>query len=66
VIAGIISGAITVIVWNRIAFLKEFIYELVPAFVLATIVTVVVSYLRPSEKEERIKEMFDIYHTDED
>ncbi len=61
VIAGIISGAVTVIVWNRVAFLKDMIYELVPAFIIATLVTIVVSYLKPSEKAEKIDEMFYIY-----
>jgi sodium/proline symporter len=43
IIAGIISGAVTVIVWARIVVLKSFMYELVPAFVLSLLVTVVVS-----------------------
>ena len=43
VIAGILSGAITVIVWSRIDFLKDFLYELVPAFIIASVVTVLVS-----------------------
>jgi sodium/proline symporter len=61
VIAGILSGAFTVIVWNRIDFLREMIYELVPAFILATIVTIVVSYFTPSETSEKVEQMFDIY-----
>lgn len=43
VIAGILTGAITVIVWSRVAFLKDFIYELVPAFLFGAIVTILVS-----------------------
>ncbi len=44
VMAGIISGAATVIIWNRIAFLKEMVYELVPAFIIAFLVTLLVSW----------------------
>ncbi len=47
VIAGIISGSVTVIVWSRITFLKDFMYELVPAFFVAFLVTVIVSKLTP-------------------
>lgn len=43
IIAGILSGAFTVIVWNRIDVLKDFMYELVPAFFIAFVVTIVVS-----------------------
>jgi sodium/proline symporter len=43
VIAGIITGAATVFIWNQVTFLKEMMYELVPAFALAFIVTILVS-----------------------
>ncbi|MFO7923623.1 MAG: sodium/proline symporter [Bacteroidales bacterium] len=43
VIAGVITGAATVIIWNQVDFLKDLIYELVPAFALAFTVTVLVS-----------------------
>lgn len=43
VIAGMISGALCVIIWNRIPALVDWIYELVPAFILGFLVTVVVS-----------------------
>lgn len=42
-IAGIITGALTVIVWSRIPFLKAMMYELVPAFILSVIVTIIIS-----------------------
>ncbi len=60
VIAGAITGAATVIIWNQVPVLSEFIYELVPAFALATLVTVVVSLLAPSENPARAEEMFRI------
>jgi sodium/proline symporter len=43
VIAGILSGAATVIIWNRTPFLKDWLYELVPAFILSFLVTLLVS-----------------------
>jgi sodium/proline symporter len=43
VMAGMISGAACVIVWNRISLLAEFVYELIPAFILAFLVTIFVS-----------------------
>lgn len=49
VIAGMISGALCVIVWNRVEVLASFVYELIPAFILASIVTIVVS-LRTRER----------------
>jgi len=58
VIAGAITGATTVIVWNQTPHLKAIVYELVPAFFLAALVTIVVSLLVPSEKKENAEEMF--------
>jgi sodium/proline symporter len=51
VIAGMITGASCVIIWNRIPALVNIVYELVPAFMLGLIVTVVVSLLtkKPSD-----------------
>ncbi len=43
VIAGIMTGAITVIIWNQTEFLKETLYELVPAFIISFFVTLGVS-----------------------
>jgi sodium/proline symporter len=51
VIAGIISGALTAIMWNRITLLKETMYELVPAFLVALVVTIIVSnFTKPSNE----------------
>ncbi len=54
VMAGMISGASCVIVWNRIPALVSWVYELVPAFILGLIVTVVVSLFtkRPVNNDE--------------
>ncbi|MBD3366967.1 MAG: sodium/solute symporter [Candidatus Eisenbacteria bacterium] len=51
VLAGMIVGAATSVIWHNVEALKEIVYELVPAFVLALIAVVVVSLLtRPSER----------------
>jgi len=55
IIAGVLSGAVTVIVWNQIEFLKSMMYELVPAFILAFMVTIVVSLF--TKKPEGVEEM---------
>jgi sodium/proline symporter len=41
--SGMISGAATVIVWYNVAFLKDLIYELLPAFCISLVVIVIVS-----------------------
>ncbi len=59
VMAGIITGALTVIVWNRIPYLKEMMYELVPAFILAALVTILVSLFTPPVRDaDQIFESF--------
>lgn len=57
VIAGIITGAVTVIIWNQVPYLKDLIYELVPAFSLSLIVTISVSLL--TRKPDGVEEMFE-------
>ena len=51
VIAGIITGAITVIIWNQTDFLKDIIYELVPAFIISLFVTLGVSKMTGKKTE---------------
>lgn len=52
-LAGMITGAITVIIWEQI---KEFdaVYEIIPGFIACVIAIIVVSYLtvKPSEEVE--------------
>ncbi|GAB4316664.1 MAG: sodium/proline symporter PutP [Candidatus Zixiibacteriota bacterium] len=43
VLAGMITGAVSVIVWKNIPVLSGFLYELVPGFLLATVVIWVMS-----------------------
>jgi sodium/proline symporter len=56
VISGVLTGAITVIVWNQVPYLKNLIYELVPAFAISLIVTIVVSIF--TRKPDGVEEMF--------
>ncbi len=53
VLAGVAVGALTTIGWYLTPVLRELMYELIPAFILAAVVTVVVSYgTRPPEGVE--------------
>ncbi|TVP77696.1 MAG: sodium/proline symporter, partial [Gemmatimonadales bacterium] len=59
VVAGVITGALTTIVWYLTPVLKDAVYELVPAFALAGIATIVVSLAGrpPTDTEETFREM---------
>ncbi|WP_165171186.1 sodium/proline symporter PutP [Adlercreutzia sp. ZJ242] len=62
-VAGMLTGACTVVVWNM--FIKPLggwfgVYELLPGFVLALVVIVVVSLLTPEPKQEVLDD-FDTY-----
>ena len=52
VFAGFITGVLTVIIWNRVDFLKGFLYELVPGFIFAGLAVIIFSYLKPDAREE--------------
>lgn len=57
VMAGMVTGATVVIVWNRVSMLSGSLYELVPAFIAGLLVTIVVSlYTKPPQ---RLKESWD-------
>lgn len=45
IVSGMISGVITIIVWNQIPFLIDIIYELVPVFFISMGVTILASNL---------------------
>ncbi len=59
VIAGIITGATTVIVWKNVSVLQQAMYELIPGFFLALIVTVLVSLItkKPDNSDELYRKM---------
>lgn len=54
---GLISGTAVTIVWHQVVALKNIIYELVPAFIISTFLTVIVSLLTtpPEEAEEELR-----------
>jgi sodium/proline symporter len=62
VISGILVGSLTVIIWNQVPFLKGFIYELVPAFLLSLATTIVVSLF--TQKPKEVDEMFEVMSRD--
>ncbi|MBD3348129.1 MAG: sodium/solute symporter, partial [Candidatus Eisenbacteria bacterium] len=45
VFAGMLTGSAVAVLWHNVAALKDFVYELVPAFVFALVAVVVVSLL---------------------
>jgi SSS family solute:Na+ symporter len=57
VAAGFVSGTAITIVWNQVSFLKNIIYELVPAFFVSALLTVIISLLTapPKNAEEELK-----------
>ena len=57
VIAGLIAGTLTTIVWYYVPFLKTMMYELVPAFIIGALVTIIVSKI--SSKPVNVDQMFD-------
>lgn len=60
VIAGLITGTVATILWYYTPALKSRLYELVPAFFLSLVVTVVVSLLtRPPEGAEKMRKVME-------
>ncbi len=58
VAAGFITGMIVIIIWNQADALKNIIYELVPAFFLSTLFTIVFSFIfNPKRQEETIQDL---------
>ncbi|ROR80002.1 sodium/proline symporter [Plantibacter flavus] len=48
-IAGMIAGAVTVIVWGNVGLLSSTMYEIVPGFILNVLVAVIASRLSPND-----------------
>ena len=45
VFSGMVTGSVTTVVWHNVPVLKDFVYELVPAFIFALVAVVVVSLM---------------------
>lgn len=61
--AGFVSGTAVTIVWNQVPALKDFLYELVPAFIISALLTTLVSLLTapPGEAAEELKKILPRY-----
>ncbi|MFC0273194.1 sodium/proline symporter PutP [Metabacillus herbersteinensis] len=57
-LAGIVVGAVTVLIWVSIAPLKEFMYEMIPGFFLSLLAALVVSLLT-KEPSQSVEDTFD-------
>lgn len=51
-IAGMVTGSVVTVIWRNTPYLKEALYELVPAFVLAFLAVVVVSLVTRPMRDE--------------
>lgn len=54
-IAGMLTGLIVTVIWRNIPALKGIVYELVPAFILAFAMVVIVSLITSSNEKEENK-----------
>ena len=59
-IAGMIGGALTVVVWSNLSGGLFDLYEIVPGFVLASSIIVVVSTLRPAMDEQVLNDFKEV------
>ncbi len=50
VFAGMVIGAITIVIWYNVPALKDFLYELVPGFLLSLLITWLVSLITQKSK----------------
>lgn len=50
--AGMVVGAITVIFWTHVPYLKAFLYEMIPGFAFSVLAIVIVSLLTSKPSEE--------------
>ena len=59
-LAGMVAGALTVIVWTQFDVLKDFLYEMVPGFAISLLVIVIVSNMT-SKPSKEVESQFDKY-----
>ncbi|MDD3732606.1 MAG: sodium/proline symporter [candidate division Zixibacteria bacterium] len=52
-IAGLVTGSVVAVIWREVAFLKNAVYELVPAFMLAFLAVIFFSLLTPREDDKK-------------
>ncbi len=63
---GMIVGLVVTVYWYYTPSLKAIIYELVPAFILATLVNIVVSKLTAKSRPQNVDALFDSLNTYKD
>lgn len=51
-LAGMVLGAVTVVVWTKIPGLSDLLYEMIPGFLISLVGIVVVSLLTPAPNEK--------------
>jgi len=51
-LAGLITGSLVAVIWKEVVYLKNAVYELVPAFILAFLAVVIVSLVTGKNKSE--------------
>lgn len=54
IFAGMIGGTVTVLIWYNVPALKNFLYELIPGFIVSFILVVIVSLLTQNRNIQRI------------
>ncbi len=59
-LAGMVAGALTVIIWTRFDVLKDSLYEIVPGFAISLLAIMVVSHLT-SKPSNEVTAQFDEY-----
>ncbi|WP_110112342.1 sodium/proline symporter PutP [Bacillus sp. CGMCC 1.16541] len=57
-LAGMIVGAVTVLIWVNVPTLKDFMYEMIPGFFLSLLAVIVVSYLT-KDPSKKVQNTFD-------
>lgn len=59
VLAGFVSGTTVTIIWNQVSYLKDLIYELVPAFIVSAFLTILISLFTspPEEAAEELRQI---------
>lgn len=55
--AGMIVGAVTVLIWSNVPALKDFMYEMIPGFTLSLITIILVSLLTKPKKTETTRKL---------
>lgn len=55
--AGMIVGAVTVLIWSNVPVLKDFMYEMIPGFTLSLITIILVSLLTKPKKTETTRKL---------